>query len=129
MNFAHHNPCWWRYCTRPAFARLKKPARNPGKGIFALVANSKTTAKERKNNSRLKSEEKRRQLAQKRIENAIKREMTRRARAMQKINASRKSEAARVSAFKKARAGKVAKQRLQAQRRKQQQRRKVAQNQ
>jgi hypothetical protein len=129
MNFAHHNPCWWRYCTRPAFARLKKPARNPGKGIFALVANSKTTAKERKNNSRLKSEEKRRQLAQKRIENAIKREMTRRARAMQKINASRKREAARVSAFKKARAGKVAKQRLQAQRRKQQQRRKVAQNQ
>jgi hypothetical protein len=128
MNFAHHNPCWWRYCTRPTFARLKKPLRNPGTGIFALVANSNTSAKERKNNSLLKSEEKRHKLAQRRIESAIKQEMTRRARAMRKIAIIRKKEAARVTAFKKARAGKAAKQRLQAQRRKQHQRRKMAQN-
>jgi hypothetical protein len=127
MNFAHHNPCWWRFCTRPAFARLRKPRKNPGKGIFALVGNSGVSARERRASNLLKTEEKRRQSAQKRIENAIRQEMIRRAQVMKKIGTIRKREADRIKAFKRSRLSRAAKKRLQAHRRKQQQRHKNAQ--
>ena len=37
MQFSRQHPCWWRGCTSPQMARLKKPAVNPSAGVFALV--------------------------------------------------------------------------------------------
>ena len=127
MTFAYHSPCWWRSCRGRFIAHLRKPRKNPGKGIFALVGNSGVDIKERRNIALLKTETKRRKTAQKRIENAIKQEMVRQAHAMKRIKAIRKREANRVKAFKADRLKKSAKQRLQARRRKEQQRRKDAQ--
>jgi hypothetical protein len=127
MTFSYHSPCWWQSCTGRFIARLIKPRKNPGKGIFALVGNSGVDIQEKRNGALLKTETKRRKTAQRRIENAIKQEMVRRAHALQKIKAIRKREANRVKAFKADRLKKTAKQRLQARRRKEQQRRKIAQ--
>ena len=127
ITFAYHSPCWWGGCASSMIARFIKPRKNPGKGIFARVANAGVDIKERRDAALLKIETKRRKAAQKRIENAIKQEMVRRAHAMQKINAIRKREAARIKAFKKDRIKKTTKQRLEARHRKQVHRRKEAQ--
>ena len=37
MQFARKNPCWWKGCRSPTFARLHKPERSPSAGVFALV--------------------------------------------------------------------------------------------
>ncbi len=125
LTFSFHSPCWWQSCATSFIARLIKPAKNPGKGIFALVSNAGVDIQERRNTALLKIETKRRRAAQKRIENAIKQEMIRRAQAMQKINNIRKREAERIKAFKVNRMKKTARQRKEALRRKQQQQRKI----
>jgi hypothetical protein len=128
ISFVKRNPCWWRFCNSQYFSRLKKPIKNPGKGIFALVSNKGAgqTRQERRNSHLLTTETKRRKAAQQRIENAMKQEMIRRSQAIQKIEAIRKREVARIKAFKKDRLNKMKQQRLQARWRRQQQRNKEA---
>jgi len=128
IRFAHQNRCWWPSCHHQYIARLTKPIENPGKGIFALVSNAGAgqSTQERRNYNLLKTEIKRRQAAQQRIENAMKQEMMRRSQARQKKEAVRKREVARVKAFKRDRLNKIKQQRLQARLRRQQQRNKAA---
>ncbi len=41
LQFIKSNHCWWKSCASTQIARMKKPAVNPGTGVFAKVKNGK----------------------------------------------------------------------------------------